>query len=139
MREEQQMELSGKYNYKHILENFLDSYLVQRNAEKTFALVTEDIYSLGTGIHEVAHNKSELKELIYSELEQLTTPITYSLDTYEEKEITPDVFVCICDVTTCIKQEEKEDVHYTTRLTAGFKKTDGIFLAYHFTYVRGKC
>ena len=131
MENKQQHELTSQFVYKHILENFLDSYLVQRNAEKTFALVTEDIYSLGTGVHEVAHNKSEFRELIYSELEQLTTPITYNLDTYEEKEITPDVFVCICDVTTCIKQEQMEDVHYTTRLTAGFKKVDNIFLAYH--------
>ncbi|MDD3219297.1 MAG: diguanylate cyclase [Lachnospiraceae bacterium] len=120
-----------KYLYQDILRNFLDSYLVKRDAKKTISLVTDDIYSLGTGVQEAAHNIDEFAMLIESEMEQLNTPIHYSLDTYYEKQIAPGVISYMCDVTTRIKMEGQQEIQYSTRLTAGFRKEGDEYLAYH--------
>lgn len=114
-----------------VLREFLDSYLVRRDAERTISLVTDDIYSLGTGVQEAAHNKEEFRKLIHTEMEQLSTPILYSLDSCYEKHPTPDIIVYMCDVTTTIRMDGQEPISYTTRLTAGFRKENGIYLAYH--------
>ena len=123
---------NGTDAHKYVLENFFDKYFTLRDAAQTLALVTDDVYSFGTGAHEVAHNKEELTQLTYSEMEQLPDPIGYNIDTYQEKMIAPGVFGCICDVTACIELENQSAIHYTTRLTAGFRLEDGKYLAYHF-------
>lgn len=116
--------------YKYILQHFLDIYLNHRDVEGTLSLVTDDVYSIGTGVQEIAHNKEELRKLICLEVEQLPFPIIYSLDTYQEKEIAPGVFTCISNITTQIQLEGQPIIQYATRLTAGFRNVEGIYLAY---------
>ena len=117
---------------KQILENFLDAYLVSRDIEKTLSLVTEDVYSIGTGVHEVARNRDELRALIEDEISQISGPIIYNLDTYCEKKVSGDAFITLCDVTSSLKLDEDNTIDFTTRLTAGFKRVNGEYLAYHF-------
>ena len=44
------------------LDTFFQAYLKQRDIEKTLSLVTDDVYSLGTGEEEIALNKRELEQ-----------------------------------------------------------------------------
>ena len=39
---------------RETLERFFDAYLTQRDLEKSLSFLTEDVYSLGTGEHEIA-------------------------------------------------------------------------------------
>ena len=47
--------------------------------EKTLELVTDDIYSLGTGAEEVAVNKAEFERLLRMEIAVIPSPIEYAI------------------------------------------------------------
>ena len=65
-----------------VLEHFFHTYLTERDVEKTLALVTDDIYSLGTGEEEVAVNKEQFEKLLRQEIRILPGPIAYKILAY---------------------------------------------------------
>ena len=52
---------------RETLERFFDAYLTQRDLEKSLSFLTEDVYSLGTGEHEIAADKQALAVLMREE------------------------------------------------------------------------
>lgn len=111
------------------LNQFFQAYLVERNLEKTLAMVTDDIYSIGTGKDECAFNKADFKVLISSEFEVLPNPLKYKLFDYREKQHGENQWDCFCNVEIKVTIEESEEVTYFTRLTASFVKDKDKILA----------
>lgn len=114
------------------LNQFFRYYLVDRNIERALSVVTEDIYSLGTGVHEVALNKDELRELMIKEITSMPHSINYKIKNYHEKKESDKVYNCFCDVQTCVDVVDKGAICFNTRLTATFKELEGTYLASHF-------
>lgn len=114
------------------LNQFFQYYLLDRDIEKTLSMVTEDIYSLGTGVQEVALNKEELRELMVKEMASIPYSITYKLENYHEKKESARVYNCFCNVQTAVDIPEEGIIYFETRLTATFKEVKGKYLASHF-------
>lgn len=116
---------SKENNYKVLnsLETFFQSYLVERDVAKTLSLVTDDLYSLGTGAHEVASNKKEFENLLIEEIEAEPSPIEYKISNYTEKDIVDGVTTCMCNVTAR---------DFLTRLTATFRLCGNEYKACNF-------
>lgn len=111
------------------LETFFQSYLVERDIERTLSLVTDDIYSLGTGAHEIASNKEEFKSLLIEEFETSSSPIKYEISNYTEKEIVKDVITCLCNVTAQITNSDGIEINFITRFTAIFRMCENEYKA----------
>ena len=111
------------------VDGFFQSYLAERNIEKTLSLVTEDVYSLGTGELECAVNKDEFERLLRAEIEEMPGPITYRLMDYREKPCGEACMQCICNVETVVDDQEGAPVCYRTRFTGTFEKVEGRWLA----------
>ena len=111
------------------LDHFFHTYLVERDLEKTLSLLTEDVYSLGTGAEEIASNREEFAALLRAEFSALPGPIYYRIQEYQEKEWAPGIWACLCRMTTTLAVEGGRVVEYDTRLTAHFREQDGRYLA----------
>ena len=111
------------------LDRFFHTYLVDRDLEGTLALLTEDVYSLGTGADEVAGSRAAFEALLRAELSVLPDPIPYAIGDYQEKETGPGVWECLCQVTTLLPVERGPVQTYTTRFTGSFREREGEYLA----------
>ena len=112
---------------------FFYYYLKKRDIEKTLSMVTDDIYSLGTGNGEIALNKIQFRDLITSEINTLPISIDISIDyrilNYREKERAKNLWDCICNVEVIVNIEDDKHVIYFTRLTGSFENKEGKILA----------
>lgn len=100
---------------------FFDAYLLERNYKKTFAMVEDEFYSLGTGGDEVAGNKAEFSELLSAELSVLTAPMKYEHKDIRCKEVSDGVWVVMAAMVIYIPSEDGETIPYETRFTGCFK------------------
>lgn len=112
-----------------VLDHFFHTYLTERDVEKTLELVTDDIYSLGTGAEEVAVNKAEFERLLRMEIAVIPSPIEYAIRDYTEKQTHEGCWQIFCHMETAIDQGNDQKVYYLTRLTAHFQEKDGRYLA----------
>ena len=119
---------SDKFIYP-ILEHFFQSYMTERNIEKTLSLVTDDIYSLGTGDNEIAVNKEQFAALLKQEIALIPDPIVYRIRDYTEKQLSDGCWECFCNMETSIEQHEDHPVWYCTRFTGTFRLIGGRYLA----------
>ena len=62
---------NGKRSAYEALDQFFHAYLVERDLEKTLSLLTEDLYSLGTGAEEVAVSQAEFAALLREQFSAL--------------------------------------------------------------------
>lgn len=108
---------------------FFYYYLKKRDIEKTLSMVTDDIYSLGTGNGEIALNKIQFRDLITSEINTLPISIDYRILNYREKERDKNLWDCICNVEVIVNIEDDKHVIYFTRLTGSFENKEGKILA----------
>lgn len=108
---------------------FFYYYLKQRDVEKTVSMVTDDIYSLGTGNGEIALNKNQFRELIVSEIKNLPISIDYKILDYVEKQRAEKIWDCICNVEVIVELDKNKKVIYFTRLTASFEEKEERILA----------
>lgn len=111
-----------------VLEALFQAYMTERDADKVLSLVTDDVYSLGTGEDEVALNKGELEQLLRQEIAGIPMPIRYRILDYSEQMHGQDYGRCFCRMETAV-QQGGEPVYYRTRLTASFCLREGRWLA----------
>lgn len=112
-----------------VLTRFFESYLTARNIEDTLSMISDDIYSVGTGDEEVAYGKEELKQLLQREIAALPNSIGFRIENYTEKRTGEHTWECCCRMETMTDAETQGKVYYRTRLTAAFKEENGRFLA----------
>ena len=105
---------------------FLDSYLMERNFEKTLSYLEEDFYSFGMGKNEVAINKDEFGNLLKSELEVFAEPLGYTIKNISGKEIAIDVFVILAEIDVIILKNNKK-ITYETRFSGSFRLSENSF------------
>lgn len=107
---------------------FFDSYLLERNYEKTLSYVEEDFFSLGTGGDEVATNKSDFVELLQAELEAISEPIGYKVTAIHGKEIAENIWHILAGMEIELPNGDNERIIYTTRFTGCFKLFENGFV-----------
>lgn len=73
---------------RDVLYAFMHAYLVERDVEKCLTFVTDDVYSIGTGIFETAAGKAELEALLRAEVAGDPAPFSFSFDDVREKRCT---------------------------------------------------
>ena len=112
-----------------VLDRFFHAYLTERDVEKTLSLVSENIYSLGTGEEEVAVDKEGFERLLRMEMSVIPGPIRYRIMDYTEKQVREGLWQCFCRMETAVAQGLEEPVFYMTRLTAVFREEEGRYLA----------
>lgn len=76
---------------RKLLDTFFHNYLSERNLQKTMGFFTEDVISIGTGKHEIAHSKKELMQLMINEFATLPMPLNYRIFDYIELPVAPNV------------------------------------------------
>lgn len=112
---------------------FFHCYLLERDADRTLALLAEDFYSIGTGEGEIAIGKADFAQLLRTELSQLPTPILYTITDYTQKELSPGHWECFCNIETRIDLPDEVQAFYRMRVTASLHKeeTRYIFDTFH--------
>lgn len=98
---------------------FFHAYLTERNPEKTMSFFTDDVFSVGTGNHEVAHSKQELTQLMFNEFASIPIPINYTVLDYIELPIAKDIWNVLAQLHVHI-DEGIYEFEMTTRLTCTF-------------------
>ena len=106
------------------LERFFTAYMTKRNLEEALSFLTDDIYSLGTGEHELASNKQALALLMREEFEENPEPVHFQLLNYQEKAPREDVreIFCFVDVKAV---EHDNPLCFQTRLSGCVLREDG--------------
>lgn len=110
------------------LHHFFECYLIKRDVEQVLPLVSDDIYSIGTGKGEIATDKEQFKKLIEADIAALPFPIFYQIIDYHEVKRTQDYWDCFCQMKSSIYMDN-QIVHYSTRLTASFHYENNHFIA----------
>lgn len=109
---------------KECLENFLNHYLVERDLEATLSCLTENIISIGTGEHETARNKTELRKLMEAEFASLASPFEYRLLDYTESMETENAKDFFSNIQIRLIVED-EPIEMIPRLTGTMIKCEG--------------
>ena len=99
---------------------FFDSYLVERDYEKTLSFMEDDFYSFGTSEEEVATNKAEFIELLKTELGVLKEPLYYKVQYIHGKEVAENVWSIFAGIEVKLPNVDEEIEIYKTRFTGCF-------------------
>jgi len=115
-----------------VFKNFFDSYLLERNLEKTLSLLDEDLFCLGMGKDEVAFNKTEITELIKCELKLVSESIDYKVTTFFDKQIAENIWNVFAQIDTTLPTTQ---ITYTTRFSGCIKVEGnaGVILSMHMS------
>lgn len=108
--------MSNTTAYNTIVE-FFTYYLNERDINKVLSIVSDDIYSIGTGAGEIAIGKKEFSKLIAQEIESLPMSIKYEIKDYHEKSKVDGCFDCFCNMKLIVQMPDGNEVHYITRFT----------------------
>lgn len=104
-------------NMWNLINEMFTQYLVNRNLEATLSLLTENIMSIGTGEHETALNKDELRDLMSKEFEELPNSFEYTINNYHEVKNTDSSYTVFANVTATLN-DAGENFEMDTRFTA---------------------
>lgn len=109
---------------RKLLEIFFYYYLTLRDLDQTLSFFTEDVVSIGTGEHEIAKGKDELRELMISEFEELPHPMKFYFYDFKEIPVTESVTSTFTMLRIFMEYED-EIVEMKARLTCTWKQIDG--------------
>lgn len=109
---------------RRLLDEFFQHYLAERDLEATLALLTEDVFTIGTGEHEIARNKNEFRELLASEISQLPHPLKYEIFEYAENVFREDVAHFLTTLSMTLYSEDG-GLEMQCRLSGTSIKKDG--------------
>lgn len=98
---------------------FFDTYMLERDCEKTLSLLDDEFYSLGTGGDEIATNKADFTQLLKAELDVLSEPLEYKVKSICGKEIVPNVWDILAEMEIMLPGEQ-DKIAYSTRFTGCF-------------------
>lgn len=101
------------------LNEFFHHYLVKRDLQGTLELLSNQLYSVGTGEDEVAIGKAAFLSLLQAEFSQLPDPISYSMSDYVQKERVAGCWDCFCNLEMKLSLPNRTQALYHMRLTAG--------------------
>lgn len=108
--------------------NFFNSYLVERDYEKTLSFMEEDFYSFGTGVGEVAANRAEFIELLRAKLDVISEPIEYKVKSFYGKEIAENIWNILAEMEVLLPNGGDEKIVYAIGFTGCFKLSEKGFV-----------
>lgn len=101
------------------LNEFLHSHFTKRNVADTLSCLSDQLYSIGTGEHELATTKASFSHLLEAEFSQTSNPIRFQISDYVQKERVPGCWDCLCRIQAQTSLPTGEQATYQMRLTAG--------------------
>ena len=107
---------------------FFDSYLLERDDEKTLSFMEDDICSLRTSEDGVAANKAEFMELLQTELDVISESIGYKVISVYGKEIEKNIWNIQAEMELTLPDGKDEKIVYITRFTGCFKLSEKGFV-----------
>lgn len=113
---------------RDFLNDFFQRYLVERDPGRTLELLSDQVYSVGTGEEEVAVGKEAFAQLLRTELAQLPDPIFYTIRDYVQNERVPGCWDCFCRMELRLSLPGGTQALYHTRLTAALHWDGNRFL-----------
>lgn len=114
------------------VDNFFKCYFTFRDIEKTLDLVTDEVYSIGTGVGEIALNKEELRKLLQAEFSDMPNQIFYQISDFKSKKIGCCAAECFCNMDVRVQIDDGGMISYSVRLTITFVKERERMLASTF-------
>ena len=111
-----------------VLDEFFHHYFVERDAEKTLSMLSDHLYSIGTGEGEVALEKAAFRELLYDEIALLPGPLHYTITNYSEKRRMENCWDCFCNLEMRVKAPNEVEALYFLRVTAGLHQENGAMI-----------
>ena len=94
-----------------------DTYLLNRDYEKTLSYVDDDFYSVGTGKEEVVVDKNTYANLLKEEISTIPGSVKYSIDSFYAKEMATDLWNVLAELHVLLPQKEGVNYVYETRFT----------------------
>ena len=110
------------------LNKFLNFYFTQRNSEATLSLLSENVFSIGTGKDEIGIGKENFKKLLLDEIEKMPNPIFYEIVEFSQNERTDNSWDCFCKLQLKITTPDGIQVLYSMRLTVGMHLENGEYI-----------
>lgn len=105
-----------------VLHTFFQRYLVQRDEAGTLAMLSDQLYSVGTGEGEVAIGKEAFRKLLTQELAAMPGSIQFRLTDYVQTQRAPGYWECFCNVHTTVPLDDGTPAQGSMRLTAGVRQ-----------------
>lgn len=97
---------------------FFSYYLTERNIEKTLSMLSEEVYSIGTGDGEVAVGKSEFRRLLEEEIHTHPEPFQFEMSDYTEKKRADNCWDSLFNISVIFLISEGVRGQYHLRVTA---------------------
>lgn len=110
------------------IKEFFTYYFLERDIEKTLSMLSDHVFSVGTGEGEVAANKEQFQDLLRKEMELLPEPIPFQIDNYTEKQRDGNCWACLFGMTVLVTIPEGDQVQYHMRITAGIHLKEGRYI-----------
>lgn len=111
------------------LDAFFRCYMLERNIEQALSMLSESVYSVGTGEGEVAIGRDAFARLMEAEIAAMPHPISYTIHDYVQQQRLPNCWDCFCHIDTQIQLPDGMHVVYHMRLTAGLHwENDGYLI-----------
>lgn len=110
------------------VKEFFTYYFEQRDIEKALSMLSDHIFSVGTGEGEVAAGKEKFRSLLQEEIKLLPEPIHFEIDDYIEKLRGDNCWDCLFSMTVVVTIPEGAQVQYRMRITAGLHLEEGEYI-----------
>lgn len=105
------------------VQNFCNTYFTQRDAEKTLEQCIDTVHTIGTGVHEVAHNKRELKLLLEADIAEHPESFRFEFGRYHEQIIIPsEVISASLQIKVTTEIHEDTLIEYILRASLTYKR-----------------
>lgn len=105
-----------------VLHTFFQNYLVRRDGQATLAMLSDQMYSVGTGEGEVAIGKEAFRGLLAQELAAMPDPIQFAMTDYVQTQRAPGYWECFCNIATTVTLADGTRAQGQMRLTAGVRQ-----------------
>lgn len=115
MQNENNQNLHPAYN---TVCTFFRYYLGERNIDKALSMMSENVYSVGTGEHEVALGKEQFRFLITEEIASMPQPLEHTITDFISHQMMPDCWNCFCYVNAVLNASETINVHFRLRVSS---------------------
>lgn len=110
------------------LTRFFDAYFKQRNAKATLDILSDTVFSIGTGENEVAIGKEAFEQLLLEEIQQIPSPILYEVADFSQRMRGENGWDCYCKLKINVTTLDGIEVLYCMRLTAGMHLENGAYI-----------
>ncbi len=104
-----------------VLKRFLDSHFVERNLEKTFSMLDEEVFSSGAGENEVAIGRGEVLQMLQRKQNLFPESIPYEVKTFHAKEIMGEVWEFFIKLDLIFLDEAGNKQYYATHFSGCLK------------------